>query len=264
MKETGGTIEDYSRLNFDYSEVDGISKLKEYYKREKPHLDASEIDFLIEDSFAFDEEFDEERAVKKKKLALKEEVAKADKYLGGLKDEYYKEVKLGSKLTTDQQEAVSFYNKYGEEQKGKEELSTKQKTHFSTETNKVFNDDFKGFDFEVGEKKFRYGVKNVEAVKDYQSDISNFVKEFLDEGNMLKDAAGYHKALFAAKNVDSIARHFYEQGKADTIKQSAMKSKNIDMGSRENHSETTAGGIKVKHVGGDDSSKLRIKMSRKK
>jgi len=263
MEETGGTIEEYVRLNADYSNVDNNTLLKEYYKSTKSHLDNSEIDFLIEDSFSFDEDLDEQRDIRKKKLALKEEVAKAKKFLNGMKDEYYKEVKLGSKLSKDQQDAINFYNEYNQKQSAASEVQQKQYKQFEQSTNNVFNENFKGFDFKVGDKKYRYNVKDAAATKDYQSDISNFVREFLDENDMMKDAAGYHKALYAGRNIDKIVSHFYEQGKADAIKDTAIKSKNIDMGPRTVKPVVDAGGIKVKVLGGEDSSRLKFKIRKK-
>ncbi len=263
MEDTGGTIEEYVRLNADYSDVDNNTLLKEYYKSTKSHLDNSEIDFLIEDNFSFDEDLDEQRDIRKKKLALKEEVAKAKKFLNGMKDEYYKEVKLGSKLSKDQQDAINFYNEYNQKQSAASEVQQKQYKQFEQSTNNVFNENFKGFDFKVGDKKYRYNVKDATAIKDYQSDISNFVREFLDENDMMKDAAGYHKALYAGRNIDKIVSHFYEQGKADAIKNTAIKSKNIDMGPRTIKPVVDAGGIKVKVLGGEDSSRLKFKIRKK-
>ena len=263
MEETGGSIEDYARLNADYTNVDDNTLLKEYYKSTKSHLDNSEIDFLIEDSFSFDEDLDEQRDIRKKKLALKEEVAKAKKFLNGMKDEYYKEVKLGSKLSKDQQDAINFYNEYNQKQSAASEIQQKQYKQFEQTTNNVFNENFKGFDFRVGDKKYRYNVKDAAAIKDYQSDISNFVREFLDENDMMKDAAGYHKALYAGRNIDKIVSHFYEQGKADAIKETAIKSKNIDMGPRTVKPVVDASGMKVKVLGGEDSSRLKFKIRKK-
>ena len=262
MEDTGGSIEEYVRLNADYSSVDNNTLLKEYYKSTKNHLDNDEIDFLIEDRFSYDEDIDEDRDIKKKKLAMKEEIAKAKKFLNGMKDEYYKEVKLGSKLSSEQQEAINFYNQYNQEQAATSEVQQKQYKQFEQSTNNVFNENFKGFDFKVGDKKYRYNVKNASDVKNYQSDISNFVREFLDEKDMMKDAKGYHKALYAGKNIDKIVSHFYEQGKADAIKETALKSKNIDMGARTVKPVVEAGGIKVRVLGGEDSSRLKFKIKK--
>ena len=260
MEDTGGTLEDYARLNADYSNIDDNALLLEYYKTTKPHLNMEEVNFLIEDNFHFDEEIDEPRDIKKKKLAFKEEIARAKKHLTGLKDQYYKEVKLGSKLTADQQEAVSFYNKYNQEQQALSKSQKASADHFKKVTDNVFNQNFKGFDFNVGEKTYRFKVNDVQNTRQYQSDILNFVSEYVDENNMMKDAKGYHKALYAAKNIDKIVKHFYDQGKADAIKETTMKAKNIDMSPRSVAPVVDAGGFKVKVLSGDDSSRLKFKI----
>ena len=257
MNETGGTLEDYVSLNKDYSKLSDNELLKKYYKDTKPHLDDEEIDFLIEDSFDYDEEIDEERDIRKKKLMLKETVANAKSHLESLKGKYYEDVKLMSKLSPEQKEAVTFYNEF----KNEKESAEKQKSAFLEKTKKVFSNEFKGFEYKVGEKKFRFNVNDTEKVKSRQSDINNFVQPYLNENNELSDAAGYHKALFTAMNPDAIANHFYEQGKADAIKKSLAEAKNIDMNPRGAHEgNVTTNGIKVRAVSGDDSSKLRIKI----
>jgi uncharacterized protein (DUF2164 family) len=256
MKETGGTLEDYVRLNADYSNVDNDTLLREYYKQAKSHLDSSEINFMIEDNFSFDEEVDEEREIRKKKLAYKEEVAKARKHLDGLKSQYYEEIKLRPGTTQDQQKAMDFFNRYNEEQ------NTAQQQHeaFKSNTNDYFTNDFKGFDISVGEKKFRYGVKNPSEVATKQSNITNTIKKFLDDKGNVKDVKGYHKAMYAAENVDKIAQHFYEQGKSDATKDLVAKSKNITEDVRTTpNSDVFVGGLKVKAISGLDSSKLKIK-----
>ena len=264
MEETGGSLEDYTRLNADYSNIDDNALLLEYYKNTKPHLNREEINFLIEDNFLYNEELDEPRDIKKKKLAFKEEIVKARKHLTGLKDQYYKEVKLGSKLTSEQKEAVEFYNTYKQEQTTNSEIQKQQLERFQKSTDSVFNNNFKGFDFNVGEKTYRYNIKDVQNVREYQSDISNFVREFLDDKNMMQDARGYHKALYAGKNIDKIVKHFYDQGRADAIKETSMNAKNIDMSPRTANAPTIdAGGMKFKVVGGDDSSSLKFKIRNK-
>ena len=263
MEDTGGNLEDYVRLNADYSNIDDNALLREYYKNTKPHLNMEEINFLIEDNFTYDEEIEEPRDIKKKKLAFKEEIVKARKHLTGLKDQYYKEVKLGSKLTSEQKEAVDFYNKYNQEQAANSEIQKRQFEHFQKSTNNVFNDNFKGFDFNVGDKTYRYNINNVQDVKTYQSDIINFVGEFLDENSMMRDAKGYHKALYTGRNIDKIVKHFYDQGKADAIKETSMSAKNIDMSPRANVKPVVdAGGMKVKVLSGDNSSRLKFKINK--
>ena len=256
MNETGGTLEDYVRLNHDYSNVDNDTLLREYYKQTKSHLNQEEVNFLIEDNFGWDEDVDEPRAVRKAKLAYKEEVAKAKQHLEGLKSKYYQEIKLKPGVTQEQQKAVDFFNRYNEEQ----QVAKQQHKTFIDNTKSYFGPEFKGFDFSVGEKKFRYGIKNVNDVADSQSNISNTIKKFLDNEGNVKDVKGYHKAMYAANNADTIAQHFYEQGKADAVKDIAAKSKNVSTDSRATAPEDVfVGGLKVRAVSGMDSSKLKIK-----
>ena len=257
MKETGGTVEDYVNLNKDYSGMDDMDVLREHYRQSKPHLNEDEISFLIEDSFSYDEEVDDEREVRRKKLALKESIAEAKSTLTNLKSKYYDDLKLSSKLTPEQKEAVQFYDDYKQTQ----EMSQQQRSVFEQKTGELFSNDFKGFEYSVGENKYRFKVKDVTNVRDTQSDINSLVSKFVDDKNNMKDAKGYHKALFTAMNADAIANHFYEQGKADAIKNSMAKSKNIDMNPRGTHEKvTTQGGMQVKAISGDDFSRLRVKM----
>lgn len=261
MNDTGGTLSDYVKLNTDYSSLNETQLLKEYYETTKPHLDSEEISFLMEDNFAYDEELDEDRDVRRKKLARKEELAKAKNYLDGLKTKYYEEIKAGSKLNPEQKKAVEFFNRYTKENEEASKLAETQVSAFKTKTQKLFSKDFKGFDFAVGDKKFRYNVNDVESVKSNQSDINNFVKKFLNDKNEMSDAGGYHKSLFTAMNADKIANHFYEQGKADAMKDSISKAKNIDMNPRGAHQEVDApNGWKVRSVpGGKTASSFKIR-----
>lgn len=255
MEETGGDINDYVRLNADYSNINNETLLKEYYKKTRPHLDNEEIEFLMEDNFEYDEELDEERDIRKKKLAFKEEVAKARTFLDGLKSKYYEEIKLRPGITQDQQKANDFFNRYNEEQ----QMVELQHSKFKDDTKNLFNQDFKGFDFNLGDKSFRYGVANKDVVADKQSNITNLVKKFLNDKGDVVDLKGYHKAMYAADNVDTIAKHFYEQGKADAIKEVVAKSNNISTEPRQTSSgELFVNGIRVKAVNGVDTSKLRI------
>ena len=257
MRETGGTMEDYVRLNYDYSAVDDQSLLSEYYKNTKPHLNSEEINFLMEDKFKYDEEIDEPRSIKIKKLAFKEEVAKARKELEAMKSKYYQEIKLRPGVTQEQQKATDFFNRYNEQQ----EASMKQAEDFKTQTNQLFNNDFKGFDFNVGEKKFRYKVANPNQVAQTQTDINNFISKYLNKDGSVANPAGYHKALYAAMNADTIANHFYEQGKADGVKSIVDSSKNLstDKPRQVADGNTFVNGLKVRAISGQDSSRLKIK-----
>ena len=258
MEETGGSVEDYVNLNRDLSKMDNTTLLREYYKTTKPHLDADDVDFLFTKNFAYDEEADDPSEVKAKQLAFKEELYNAQNYFKGAKDKYYADLKLSKQndIAPEYLEAMEYYKA---SQQQTEEHKNLQKT-FIDKTNKVFNDEFKGFDFKVGENKYRFKIEDSKKVKDFQSNISNFVNQFLDDKGTVADAKGYHKALFTAQNADKIANHFYEQGRADAIREAAKKSKNINMEPRQDASSiVTSGGEKIRVVSGDSSDKLRIK-----
>jgi len=264
MNDTGGTLEDYVSLNKDYSGLDNLTLLREYYKQTKPHLNAEEIDFMMEDQFSFDEEIDEDRDVRRKKLALKEQVAQAKNHLESVKSNYYDEIKNGSRLTTEQQKAIDFFNRYNKESEESNKVAEKRLNTFKQKTDNLFNDKFKGFEYNVGDKKYRFNVKNKESVKETQSDINNFIKKFLNEDNTISDAKGYHKSLYTAMNPDAIAQHFYEQGKADALKDSVAKSKNVSMNPRQEHGgEIETGGVKVRVVG-ENSSDFKFKINKRK
>ena len=260
MEETGGTLEDYVSLNQDFTGKDDKTVLREFYKQTKSHLDSDEIDFLIEEDFSYDEEVDEERDIRKKKIALKEQVASAKSHLDGQKSTYYEEIKAGSKLTSEQQKAVNFFDRYNKESEVTQKAAKQNTDIFTQKTEQVFNDKFKGFEYNVGDKKYRFNVNNANEVKDTQSDINNFTKKFLDKNNTLSDAKGYHKSLYTAMNADAVAKHFYDQGKADAMKNSIAKAKNVDMNPRQSHGTIETGGMKFKVLGNDSSDfKFKIK-----
>ncbi len=264
INETGGTLEDYVRLNQDYSKYDEKGLLFEYYRSSKPHLNTDEIQFLIEDEFSINEDEDSDREIRRKKLALKEQVADAKNHLDGLKSKYYDEIKAGSNLLPEQQKAVEFFNRYNEELEENNKMQERATSIFQQKTNNVFNDNFKGFEYSVGEKKYRFNVKDAEKVKSSQSDINNFVKKFLNEKNEMSDARGYHKSLFTAMNPDLVANHFYEQGKADAMKESVAKAKNVDMDPRSTHSKPVdKSGFSVRPVGdSSDDYKFKIRTNK--
>ena len=253
MEETGGDLTDYITLNQDFSELDNHTLLTEYYKSTKPHLSQEEIEFVMEDTFSYDEDMDEDREIKRKKLAMKEQVAQAKLHLESVKSKYYEDIKSGAKLTKEQQEAIEYFNKHNEESEKNRETYNRQQDAFVNKTNNLFNDKFKGFEYNIGEKKFRFNVKDSAKVKETQSDINNFIKKFLTKENTMKDAAGYHKGLFTAMNPDQVANHFYEQGKADALKESIAKSKNVNMDPRQAYSENVnTSGLKVRALNNNE------------
>ena len=263
INETGGSMEDYIKLNKNYSELDENNLLKEYYDNTKPHLNTEEINFLIEDKFSFNEELDDPTEIKRKQLAFKEELANAKNHLESQKEKYYKEVKTTGVLSKEQQKAVNFFNRYNTEQQEIAHQQEKASNQFKLKTNEVFNQEFKGFDFNIDNKTFKYKLKDVDNVKNTQMDVMNVIGSYLDENRTLKDGYGYHKALFAARNADNIANHFYQLGKTEAVKEIASESKNINMDPRQTSSGVVeSGGIKVRAISGDDSSKLRIKLKK--
>lgn len=258
MKETGGTVQDYARLNADYSNVDNNTLLKEYYKQTKPHLDQEDIDILLDD-FSYDEEIDEDKDIRKKKIAFKEEVAKAKNFLEETKSKYYEEIKLRPGITQEQQKAMDFFNRYNQEEQSRKSIIDR----FKKVTDNYFSNNFEGFDFNVGNKKFKYSVKDPVSVSDSQKNLSKFVETFLNDQGELQDPGGYHKALYAARNTDQIVNHFYEQGRADAIKEQIAKTKNITTEPRQTAGgDVFINGLKVRAISGADSSKLKIKTKR--
>jgi len=256
MKDTGGNVEDYVTLNRDYSKYDDELLVKEYYKKTRPHLDDEEINFVMEDNFKFDEEVDEERFVRKQRLKYKEEVAKAKNFLEQMKSKYYDEIKLRPSVTNEQKKAMDFFQRYSEEQ----QQITEARNNFVNKTKNFFQEEFKGFEFNLGEKAFRYNVSNANEMIDSQSDVSKIINKFSDDNGNITDMDGYHKAIYAARNADRLAQHFYEQGKADATKDIVAKSKNINQAPRSIPTETSLpNGWKVRAVTGVDSSKLKVK-----
>ena len=265
VNETGGTLEDYVNLNKNYDEMDQDLLLKEYYKETKPHLDEEEISFMLEDTFSYDSELDDPKEIKRKQLALKEQVANAKSHLDGLRSKYYDKVQAGSGLSENQKEAIDFFNRYKKDAEKQQAISERQSQVFDERTNDVFNNEFKGFEYNVGDKKFRFNVKDADKVKTEQSDLNNFIKKFLNEKNEMANASDYHKSLFTANNADAIANHFYEQGRADALKDSVANAKNVDMSPRQSHGDEqrAPGGISFKALG-DNSDDFKFKIRKRK
>ena len=264
MSETGGSLEDYVKLNTDYASLNEDQLLREYYEAVYTHYDKEDIDFLLSDKFSYDEDLDDEREIRMKKLERKEALAKAKNHLDGLKSKYYDEIKMGSKLNPEQQKAVEFFNRYNKESEEAAMVAEQQASKFKQESARVFNEKFEGFDYSVGDKKYRFKVKDTSQVKETQSDINNFIKKFLNEKGEMKDAKGYHKSLFTAMNADQVAQHFYEQGKADAVKDSMARTKNVDMNPRGAHEKvTTQNGWTIRAVNdGESTSKLKVKFKK--
>tara|TARA_S200002703_G_scaffold153224_1_gene154530 strand:+ start:967 stop:2133 length:1167 start_codon:yes stop_codon:yes gene_type:complete len=258
-QETGRSFEDYARLQQDWNSVDDTNVLREYYKQEKPHLDAEEIDYLINEEFSFDSELDEEKDIKKKKIAYKEELYKARNYFEGIKEKYKAPLESReAEIPENYKEAFNFYNKYQEELDQESATQKDRSRIFQEKTNALFNDEFKGFEFKVGDKKQVFKPNDVSKVKENQLDINNFFSKHLDEKGIVKDAASYHKALFAATNADDLFKFAYEQGQADATEGLVKETKNIDMSVRSN-TPTDTGGTKFRAVDSGDNFSFKIK-----
>ena len=266
MNETGGTLEDYVALNRDFSKMNHDQLIREYIKETKKHFDKEDIDLYMEDKFSYDEDIDDEKDIRKKKLAKKEFVSDAIQHFDKLKEKYHDEVKLKSKLTPEAKEAVEFYENYKQMQGKEAQEMSRQQKHFKSETDKLFGEDFKGFEFNADGKKFRYNVKDVESVKQSQSDLGKFLSQFLDEeSGVLAKPKEYHRAVFAAQNVDKIAEHFYQQGKAEAVKSLEAKSKNIQMDGRKGSEDyAKSGGLKVRQVTSQQEPDFKFKTVKRK
>ena len=219
----------------------------------------------MEDKFSFDEELDDEREIRRKKVERKQALSEAKSHLEGLKSKYYDEIKMGSRLSPDQQKAVEFFNRYNKESEETNKIVERQKSIFNRQTGEVFSDKFEGFDYQVGDKKYRFKVKNADKIKSTQSDINNFTKKFLNEKGEMSDAKGYHKSLFTAMNADQVAKHFYEQGKADAMKSSIERSKNVDMNPRGTHEDVKPpNGWTVRSIPGSNESTTKLRIKKRK
>ena len=259
VNETGGTVEDYVSLNKDYSELNDVDVVREYYKQKYPHYSEDRLTRRIDKDFLFDKDMDDADVIQDKKDAFEDAVHDARSFLEDKKTKYYDDLKFNrtNNIPEEYKQAFDIAQNYNEVQKTSQQLQEK----FTQATEQVFSQDFKGFDFKVGDNTYRYKVADPQKTKTYQSDINNFVKEFLGDDGSISDAGGYHKAMYAAKNVDKIAQHFYEQGRAEALKQQAKEAKNISMDPRKDFSANvvTKGGTKVRVVDSGFDGKLRFK-----
>ena len=264
-KETGRNIQDFYNLQKDYDSMDDNSVLANYYSNTEEGLDAIDIQDIIEDKFDFDEDIDEPKDIKKIKLAKKRELAKAKKFLNEQKDKYKIPLESsGDGLSADQQENLNAYKSYIDESKTTQEQNKKRYDYFLNKTNEVFNNEFKGFDFKVGENNFTYKPGTAEEIKNVQKDISTFINKYTDDTGLISDVKGYHKALSVAMNPEKFAQFFYEQGVSNAVDNVSRKSKNINMDMRQAPQSVSKNGMKIRPVGKVDSGRgLRIRSIKK-
>jgi|TARA_E500000305_G_scaffold32494_2_gene24602 hypothetical protein len=264
-QETGRGISDFYNTQRDFDTMDDDSLLAEFIAQNEEGLDAIDIQDIMEDKFGFDEELDDPKDIKRKKLSKKRELAKARKFLTEQKDKY--KVPLESSrdgLSADQQENLNAYKKYIDESKTIQEAADKRYDYFLNKTKEVFTNEFKGFDFTLGENKFTYKPGTSDELINTQSDINNFIKKYTDEKGLMKDASGYHKALAVAMNPEKFAQYFYDQGVSSAVDNVAKKSKNINMDVRQSPQVTIKDGRKIRSIGSQSSGRgLRIKSIKK-
>lgn len=264
MQDTGlegmEAMQQYLSLNQDVENMDQVTLLTEFYKAEKPFLTEEQIRTQLNRKYSYDPNSATEQEIEDKNIALQEELYKAKQFMGDRKEKYYSDLKLRQQrsLPPEAAEAVEFYSNYNKQQ----EETAKTYSTIKNQIDQVFHDEFKGFDFKVGESKYRFKVNDLDKQKENHKDFSKVFGGFLNEDGTLKDAIGYNKALFAAQNADKLAQHFYEQGRADAVKDAAKKSKNIDMDVRQDNSAVvTPSGTKVRVISGENKANFKPKMT---
>ena len=264
-KDTGRGIEDFYNLQKDYDSMEDDSVLASYYSITEEGLDAIDIQDIMEDKFSIDEELDEPRDIKKKKLAKKRELAKAKKFLNEQKDKYKIPLESsGGGLSNNQQENLNAYKSYLEESKSIGEQNQKKYDYFLNKTNEVFNSEFKGFEFNVGDSNITFKPGTTEELKNVQSDVNNYINKFMDKDGRIEDPKGYHRSLAVAMNPEKFAQFFYDQGVSATVDNVSRKSKNINMDVRQAAQTITKDGMKIRAVGDTNSgSGLKIRSIRK-
>ena len=264
-KKTGRGFNDFVKVNKNYDEISDEQLLKEYYSLTESDLDSEDIQYLMNDKFGYDEDLDDEKDVKKKNIAKKREVSKAKKYLNDLKENY--SVPLESSGSSIPKETLNELEKYKEflnQSKTTQEANQRKNDYFLKQTDKVFDSEFKGFEFNVGDKKISYAYGDTLEMKAKQKDLNNFVKNYVGEDGLIKDASGWHRALSAAMNPEKFAQYFYEQGKADAIGDVSKKSKNINMNVRQTPQAIGDTGFKARQVSDTSGRGLKIRSKKNK
>ena len=265
-KETGRGIKDFVELQKNFDEMDGDQVLKAYYSKTEEGLDIEDIEDIMEDKFSFDEELDDPKDIKKKQLAKKRELVKAKKFFNEQKDKYNTPLESsGSGLSNEDKEKFESYKSYIEESTSAQEAQKRRYDYFLSKTDEVFNDEFKGFEFNIGEKNFTFQPGDGKELKSKQSDVNNFVGKYMDEETgMMKDAQGYHRAMAVAMNVDKFAEFFYNQGVTAAVDNVSKKSKNINMDMRKAPGSPRKDGLQIKAVGDTSSGRgLKIRSIKK-
>tara|TARA_R110000803_G_scaffold101532_4_gene169450 strand:- start:40 stop:1131 length:1092 start_codon:yes stop_codon:yes gene_type:complete len=259
-KNTGRGFEDFVKVNKQYDDLDDDQVLAEYYSLTESDLDKEDIYYLMDEKFSYDEDLDDEKDVKKKNIAKKRELSKAKKYLNEFKEKYRTPLESsGNSISEEQTKEIEAYRSYIENSKSSAEINQKKNDFFVKKTDEVFNPEFKGFEFEVGDKKVKYSYGDVNEMKSKQSDLNNLVSKYVGEDGLINDANGWHKALSAAMNPQRFASYFYEQGKADAIGDVTKKSKNVNMSIRQTPQSIGDTGFKARQVSETGGRGLKIR-----
>lgn len=263
-KNTGRGFEDFVKINKNYDDLNEDQVLSEYYSLTESDLDNEDIRYLMDEKFSYDEEIDDENEIKKKNIAKKRELSKAKKYLNDVKEQYKIPLESsGNLLSEDQQKDIEAYRSYIEESKSTLEAHERKNKFFLKKTNEVFNPEFKGFEFNVGDKTVKYSYGDVNEMKSKQSDLNNLVKKYVDDDGLISNAKGWHTALSAAMDPQRFANYFYEQGKADAIEDVTKKSKNINMSMRQTPQAIGDTGFKARQVSDTSGKGLKIRSKKK-
>jgi hypothetical protein len=262
-KETGRGFDDFLSLRKDYESMDPNQLLKEYLADTQKDLDKDDIDVLMEE-YSYDEDVDDESKIKKTKIARKKVIAEAKSYFNSQKEKYKIPLESsGLGLSDDEKKEYESYRQYTQEAKNLQEESDRKRKWFEQKSDEVFGKEFKGFDFDIDDKKIVFSPGTAVELKKAHSTPMNFINKFLDDSGLMKDAAGYHKALSIAMNPDKFAKFFYEQGQSDATEDVLRKTKNINMSERRAPEVSNKGGMQVKAVAPDSGRNLKIRSIKK-
>ena len=262
-RETGRGIQDYLKLQEDFDTMNPDVLLKQYFKDTEIGLDDDDIDALM-DEFKYDEDFDDDSRVKKAKIAKKKVIAKAKEHFNSQKEKYKQPLESsGQAIPNAEKEEFEAYRQYIQKAKTQEEDQNRKRDWFLKKTDDVFSQEFKGFEFNIDDKKVVFSPGDAAELKKLQSNPSNFINKYLDESGMVSDAAGYHRSLAIAMNPEKFAKFFYEQGQADATDDVMRKTKNINMSERRAPEATVKGGMQVRQVNPDAGRGLKIKSAKR-
>ena len=259
-KETGRGFEDFINLKKDYDSMDPEDLLQNYLSVTQEGLDDEDIDTLME-SYRYDEDIDDDSTVRKIKLERKKAVAEAKKFFNNQKEQYKMPLESSAAfVSNEEKETYESYKQYTKQAKTIDEENERKRNWFNQKTDEVFNGEFKGFEFNVNDKRITFNPGDANDVKKAQATPANFINKFLDEQGLIKDAVGYHRSLSVAMNPEKFAKFFYEQGQSDATEGTMKGIKNIQMSANRAPEITKATeGMQVKAINPDSGRGLKIR-----